>query len=301
MLYKAYQNKASIEQNKHAEKYYYFVKEKKIVGMKKENYTESVPYSVREEYIEKVQYTEKEFGICWGMDHNGRYIQHLSRIDLRTWPITNEHIVIGEHVFGPFEAPETWQKRAIGYSWFEFTKYVDVPKTRDETRYKDVIKWQNVTKQRDIPDLQDVEVKKYNEQKYNGDINNVNNTISQTRSQIIELLKDLKSANVQMKSSHSLELINKLEKHAQIESKEAKINYDSLKNMFKDLYEEWKYLEFEAMILKLQASVPEQKISSHIQELEISNLHEDNFLGNSDNNFISSILGYNEEHHIDFN
>lgn len=174
-LFNAYKNKANIENSKNNNKYYFDDTEKKFIGFKQVPYTEDETYLDKEPYTETVPYEDVE--------HYTRKIW-VSQTMGRNFGYENEY------------KPEGADKIAVLVGKF---KLEDVPHTRpiikskEVTKERDVIKVRTVTKNKDVRDYQDVTVKKFDETKYNEDINNINTTINDLKLNINEILKSIKS------------------------------------------------------------------------------------------------------------
>lgn len=134
-------------------------------------------------------------------------------------------------------------------------KLQDVPHTRpiikskEVTKERDVIKVRTVTKNKEVPEYKDVKVKKFDETKYNEDINNANTTINNLKLNISEILSQLKAINITKKCNISLDLSDKIENEAKALCFTNLGKYDEIKANFSFLTDEWKYLEYEAQEL----------------------------------------------------
>lgn len=245
-LHTAYKNKANVESHKHDDKYYFYQNEKQFKGFKQEPYTEQQPYSVRESYVEKVPYEDIEH-------YTEMVLQREEVRDARRMGLLRPSVLKAAQ---QLPEPHSWQGKYIGGYSFEFTRHVPENKTRtvtkfrDETKYRDVIKYyQNVTKYKDVPEYQDVQVRKFDEAKYNRDVVNAGNAVDRIKSDINALLHGIKSTNTKTKQDLPLQLTNKAADVAHESCASDPGKNDEFKELFRQLNDEWKYLEYEAQAL----------------------------------------------------
>lgn len=238
-LFNAYKNKANIESNKNNDKYYFYDTEKKFIGFKSESYTEEQLYSDKEPYTETVPYED---------------VEHYTR---KMWVNTQTGQKLGyrnEYKHELEHDPDRKSVFVIKLIRGEI-KLQDVPHTRpiikskEVTKERDVIKVRTVTKNKEVPEYKDVKVKKFDETKYNEDINNANTTINNLKLNISEILSQLKAINITKKCNISLDLSDKIENEAKALCFTNLGKYDEIKANFSFLTDEWKYLEYEAQEL----------------------------------------------------
>jgi|GEM_PF-3496414 len=239
-LFNSYKNKANIENNKNDDKYYFYQTEKQFSGFKPESYTEKEPYEAKESYtVSAVPYED---------------VEHYTR---KMWINLQTGKKLGyENEYTPPAKPRhgSIQER-LNYFMANMKVLKDVPHTRpiikhrDETRERDVIKYQTVTKYKDVPQYQDVQVKKFNETKYNQDLKNANVAINDLKDKVSDVLTQIKAINSAKKCNLPLIVTNKIENHTKTQCLADKAKHNELNVDIKPLNDEWKYLEYEAQAL----------------------------------------------------
>jgi len=222
-LFNSYKNKVNVESNKNDDKYYFYETEKKFIGFKQVPYTEEREYTVSEPYIDKVPYQELEH-------YTEKRMVPEIRVDNGRKKISSlfPKVIMVEEDF-PLTRP--------------VTKY------KDEIKYHDVKKHDTITRNKDVPEYQDVQVKKFNETKYNQDLKNINVTITDLKDKVNDVLSQVKAINLAKKCNLSLNLTNKVEDYAKTQCFTNLEKYNEVKTNFSYLNEEWKYLEYEAQAL----------------------------------------------------
>lgn len=227
-LYTAYKNKANIENNKNDDKYYFYQPEQQFKCMKQVSYTEQQPYTVSEPYNTTEIYTEIQ-RFYYGA---GKY-----RCD-------SEFSHTRCHNIGPTHFHWDFGGRSEVRCYPE-----NVALTRPVIKHKDVIKYQTITKYQEVPEYQKIQVKKFNESKYNADIKHSNNTIDSLRNDITNILSCMKAINAEAKQALSLEVADLVASTAHGNSFKDSGRNDEIKELFKLLNDEWKYIEYEAQAL----------------------------------------------------
>ncbi|MEG8230683.1 hypothetical protein O6R16_06650 [Candidatus Rickettsia tasmanensis] len=112
-----------------------------------------------------------------------------------------------------------------------------------------MIKSRTVTKYQNVPEYKEIQVKKFNEVKYNEDINSIKITIKNLIFKICDFLALMKTINLEQKQKLLLNLSNKVESDAKAQCLSDLTKYTRVEVMFKYLNEKWKYLGYEAQIL----------------------------------------------------
>jgi len=241
-LYTAYKNKTNVESNKNDDKYYFYQPEQQFKGMKQVPCTEQQPYTSSEAHTVSVPYeaTENYIETQW-------FYKYPKNFSFTEWTPEQRcfiHSGQGEHA-------EYWK----GGHRKTFCEPREIPLTRqvikykDETKYQNVIKFQTVTKYKDVPEYQEVQVKKFNEDKYNADIKHANATIDGLRGNVKDILVCMKAINAEAKQALPLQVTDLIASTAHGNSFRDSGSNDEIKELFKPLNEEWKYIEYEAQAL----------------------------------------------------
>ncbi|WP_064428935.1 hypothetical protein [Rickettsia sp. Tenjiku01] len=103
---------------------------------------------------------------------------------------------------------------------------------------KETIKSRTVTKYKNVPEYKEIQVKKFNEVKYNEDINSIKITIKNLICKICDLLALMKTINLEQKQKLLLNLSNKVESDAKALCLSDLTQYTRVEVMFKYLNEE---------------------------------------------------------------
>lgn len=257
VLANACQSKHNVENSKAG--YYYNVTEKQFVGMKQEADGNEPYVDGKESYTEKVEVTV-DVEVPY---KDYQYVDVLGFFNRsHTWPNTNLHRDAtgvkksGYKLCGSREItresadpsfPPHYVKQDIYEKYLIRTeKQVKVIDVRKE---KDVIKYR--PKYKDVPEYKDVTKLKFNETKYNADINNVSKDMDAAANDIVTCISQLKAINAQIKASLPSDKAFAAEEKAKAESDLYEIKNTPLhvSQDFENLQEEWKYLEHEAKVL----------------------------------------------------
>jgi energy-coupling factor transporter ATP-binding protein EcfA2 len=285
-LHAAYKDKASIESHKNDDKYYCYPTEKQFKGMKQVSYTEQETYWEPESYTKTVpyqdveNYTEKRLVEPPATDtfaaQVGFYPYRLRDLypgEFYKCPYINSTGHIVDSYSGNLidvtqydNGRAKWYKeksldpvytyriiKIEGGSYYKFytdeTKARAVMKERTETDYKQVKKDKTVTKHRNEPEFHDVKVKKFDETKYNKDIKEATTTIDNLKKHISDTLNCIKQINIKEKQNLQLKITDSVVEAARKNCLTDPIKSDGFKELFKELNEEWKYLEYESQAL----------------------------------------------------
>ena len=252
-LHCVYIDKKVIENSKNSDKYYRFETEQKFKGLKSVySHTEQQPYTAQESYIEKnVPYQDVE-------SYTGHHWFYRSLDMTFTFPFSDPKTVTCSidkiRCFKHDLSNSGSVKHCEGESFINCSSEPvsllrSVTKYKDETKTKDVIKYNTVTRYKDVPEYEDIKVKKFNESYYNQELQCQNHKIKDIENIIYSLLNQIKSINTQKKQILPLQVTNKAQEAAKQQSDASLLKNDGISMMFKQIKEDWKYLEFEAQSL----------------------------------------------------
>ncbi len=234
-LVNAFICKNQIENNKHTDNYHYNVTESQFDRMNSQAYTEQVPYVVKEKYNEKVV----------------RMVDNPIQILIDTkWIAQNQSqsYVQQGYVATGRENTRPIQFIPIKYEYCKYgTEIQKIPKEFEEEKERDVIKYQTVTKYNQVPVYKNVQVRKFDQKKYDSDILNSNNKISEIKIQISDLLNKANTTNKELKTKIPLNMVEQL--ILQAKGKSSLDGNDPKYSQFNDLIDSWKSLEYENCIL----------------------------------------------------
>ncbi|HJD59455.1 MAG TPA: hypothetical protein LFW20_02095 [Rickettsia endosymbiont of Omalisus fontisbellaquei] len=223
-LAKAYKNNLDLPEKINDDKYYSYTTEKKYVGLKEIAYTEEQQYLEKELIEETKQIVPKPI------------YTYPPRKKLKTYDDISlaKPIYISNHL-----NYNVCMRQIKGYE----------PIYKKAQIEKETIKSRTVTKYKNVPEYKEIQVKKFNEVKYNEDISSIKITIKNLIFKICDFLALMKTINLEQKQKLPLNLSNKVESDAKAQCLNDLTKYTGVEVMFKYLNEEWKYLEYEAQIL----------------------------------------------------
>ncbi len=227
--------KEQIESSKHSDKYYYNTTESQFVRMDSQSYTESVPYTAKERYKEKVV----KMVDVQVLDRVDRQIRISNYTDQAL--VNQGYILQSSSMFGfKFGQKKIYAKNIY--------KTIQEPKEVEEEREKDVIKYKSVTKYQSVPIYQNITVRKFDQKKYDEEVTAAHNKIVVIKSCISTLLNKANNHNKELKVKISLDKAAKLEIQAKQKSALEPNNPNYI--LFKELVDNWKSLEYENMVLQ---------------------------------------------------
>lgn len=182
----------------------------KIPYIEKEKYTTTEPYTIKEYYTESEAKSRKV------VKYRTEYYTEKEVNKTKTILLFGAWMLIKKAVTGDGFFYDTITKsRSVPYDDYE-TYYENVTKTRNVTKYQTVEKTKDVTKYRDENVYKNVTEKKFDELKYNNDLNKVNYETEKLKQSLLDECKNLfdnawkaESDEVEDRSAEAQELLQK--------------------------------------------------------------------------------------------